>query len=72
MKMAKTSHFHFLLDTPSPRRTRGLNFRLSDPPRQTSSPGRTSSPRHTSKSCFVFSFLLILAIIHWINEDPNK
>ena len=46
---------------------------LSGLPRRTSPPRRSeASPRHTCKLCFSSSLLLILTIIHWINEDPNK
>ena len=39
--------------------------------RRTSSPKHSiASPRHACKSCFGSSLLLILTIIHWINEDP--
>ena len=40
---------------------------LSGPPRRSSAP-----PRCTYKSCFGSSLPLIITIIHWINEDPNK
>ena len=33
---------------------------------------RTSSPRCTYKLGFGFSFPIILTIIHWTNNDPNK
>ena len=56
------------LGGPEPR-----NSTLSGPPRQTSSPRRSeASPRRTCKFCFGSSLLLILTIIHWINEDLNK
>ena len=45
----------------------------SAPPRRTSPPRRSiASPRHTYKSYFGSSLPLILTIIHFINEDPNK
>ena len=56
-----------------PPRRSSASPRQTSPPRQTSSPRSSiASPRRTYKSCFVFSLPLILAIIHWINDDPNK
>ena len=64
----------------TPRRRSAHLDEISDPPRRSNaSPRRTSppkhsiaSPRHTCKSYFILSLPLILAIIHLINEDPNK
>ena len=43
------------------------------PPRQTFPPKCSiASLRRTCKSCFGSSLLLIITIIHWINEVPNK
>ena len=87
MKMAKSYPFCILLYTPTPRR-RSLRLgapeaqisALSGPPKRSSAPPRRSSallkrtppPRHTYESYFGSSLPLILTIIHWINEDPNK
>ena len=47
---------------------------LSSPPKHSSaSPKRSIAlPRHAYKPYFGSSLPLILKIIHWINEDPNK
>ena len=81
MKMAKSSHFYVLLDTPMPRR-RSLHLgkleprfsALSSPPRRCSASPRRSiaSPKRTCNPSFGSSFPLILTIINWLNEDPNK
>ena len=81
MKRAKSSHFFIHLDTATPsHRSARLggpeprNFALSGPHRHSSAPPRRSIalPRRTWESCFGSSLPLILTIIHWINEDPNK
>ena len=72
MKREKSSHFSFLLDIPSPWRTRGLNFQLSDSPKRSNASPRLifppkcsiTSPRRTGKSYFIFSLPLFLTIIH--------
>ena len=47
--------------------------RSNAPPRQTPLPRRSiASPTRTSEYCFGSPLPLILTIIHWINEDPNK
>ena len=74
MKRAKSSQFCILPDTPTPRRR---SARLCEPKARIyafSGLLRRSiaSPRRTCKSCFGSSLQLILTIIHWINEDPNK
>ena len=51
----------------TPRRTRGSISALSGPPKLSN-----ASPKRTCKSRFGSSLPLILRIIHWINEDPNK
>ena len=49
-------------------------FALFGPPKRRSALPRhsLSPPKHTCKPCFGSSLPLILTIIHWINEDPNK
>ena len=80
MKRAKSGHFCIQPDTPTPRRgapPRRRSLRLgelepkfsefSSPPRHSNAP-----PKRTCKLCFGSFIQLILTIIHWINEDPNK
>ena len=87
MRRAKSGHFCIQPDTPTPRRRASPKQRslslgelepkvdaLSSPPRRSSASPRRSiaTPRRTCKSCFGSSLSLILPIIHWINEDPNR
>ena len=88
MKMAKSGHFYVLLDTPMPRRRslhlgkpEPRFSALSSPPRCCSASPRRSiasprrsiaSPKRTCKPYFGSSLPLILTIINWLNEDPNK
>ena len=86
MKGAKSGNFCILLDTPTPRcrsARLGVELRLGEPEAQISalfgSARQTSPPRHsiapprrTYESYIGSSLQLVLEIIHWINEDPNK
>ena len=68
------------MKVPTLRKTRarasalyGLPRHSSASPRKISLPRRNiTSPKHTCKSCFDSFLLLILTIIHWINENLNK
>ena len=80
VKGAKSGHFCSQPDTFMLRRR---SLRLGEPkaristlsglPRRTSPPRCSiAAPRRTCKLYFGSSLPLILTIVHWINEDPNK